>query len=94
VSGFKVAGKTGTAQVFEKGKGYSHSRYRSSFCGYLPADAPEFTCLVFLDEPHMANQKAMGGLVCAPVFSRVAERAAGYLGLVPEPEPIPFQLAK
>jgi len=95
VSGFKVAGKTGTAQVIEgPGKGYSHDRHRTSFCGYMPADAPEFTCLVMLDEPQTERGKDMGGLVCAPIFSRIAERAARYLGLTPEPEAVPFALAK
>lgn len=86
VSGFQVAGKTGTAQVLE-GKGYSHDRHRTSFVGFMPAEAPEFTCLVMLDDPQTARGQDMGGLVCAPIFSRVAEKAARYLGLAPKPEP-------
>ena len=92
VSGFQVAGKTGTAQVID-GKGYSHERHRTSFVGFMPADAPEFTCLVMLDEPQTARGQDMGGLVCAPIFSRIAEKSARYLGLAPRPEPNPFEAA-
>jgi cell division protein FtsI/penicillin-binding protein 2 len=95
VAGFKVAGKTGTAQVTEaKGGAYSHDHHRTSFIGFMPADAPEFTCLVMLDEPETEHGKDMGGLVCAPVFSRIAERAARYMGLTPDPEAAPFATAQ
>jgi cell division protein FtsI/penicillin-binding protein 2 len=91
VSGFKVAGKTGTAQVSEgKGKAYSHDRHRCSFVGFMPAEAPEFTCLVMIDEPETEHNKDMGGLVCAPIFSRIAEHAAQYLGLMAAPEASPY----
>ena len=89
VAGFKVGGKTGTAQVIE-GKGYSRDHHRTSFVGFLPAEAPEFTCLVMLDQPETEHNKDMGGLVCAPVFSRIAEHAARYLNLTPAPEATPF----
>jgi cell division protein FtsI (penicillin-binding protein 3)/stage V sporulation protein D (sporulation-specific penicillin-binding protein) len=91
VSGFKVGGKTGTAQVLEgQGKGYSHDRHRTSFVGFMPAEAPEFTCLVMIDEPETEHRKDMGGLVCAPIFSRIAERAARYMNLTPDPEATPY----
>jgi cell division protein FtsI/penicillin-binding protein 2 len=91
VSGFKVGGKTGTAQVLEgQGKGYSHDRHRTSFVGFMPAEAPEFTCLVMIDEPETEHKKDMGGLVCAPIFSRIAERAARYMNLTPDPEATPY----
>ena len=59
----------------------------------MPAEAPEFTCLVMLDEPETEHNKDMGGLVCAPIFSRIAERAARYMGLTPEPEATPYGAA-
>lgn len=92
VAGFKVGGKTGTAQVIE-GKGYSRDHHRVSFVGFLPAEAPEFTCIVMLDQPETEHNKDMAGLVSAPIFSRIAERAARYLGLTPEPEAAPFGAA-
>lgn len=84
VQGFKVAGKTGTAQVYVNGK-VSRDRHRASFVGFMPAEKPAFTCLVLVDEPQTARNQDMGGLVAAPVFARIAEQAAQYLGLEPEP---------
>lgn len=85
VAGFKVAGKTGTAQAIINKK-YSKTKHRTSFVGYLPADQPAFACLVMLDEPTTPPNQDMGGLVCAPIFSRIAEKAARYLGLPPDPD--------
>ena len=88
VKGFKVAGKTGTAQVYNSDGSVNHERHRVSFVGYLPADAPEFTCIVMLEQPVTAPKLDMGGLVAAPIFARIAERTARHLGLQPEPEPV------
>jgi cell division protein FtsI/penicillin-binding protein 2 len=84
VQGFKVAGKTGTAQVYVKGK-VSSERHRVSFVGFMPAEKPAFTCLVMVEEPQTPPNQDMGGLVAAPIFARIAEQAAQYLGLEPEP---------
>jgi cell division protein FtsI (penicillin-binding protein 3)/stage V sporulation protein D (sporulation-specific penicillin-binding protein) len=54
----------------------------------MPADAPEFTCIVMLEQPITAPKQDMGGLVAAPIFSRIAERTARYMGLQPELEPM------
>lgn len=89
VQGFKVAGKTGTAQVYVNGK-VSSERHRVSFVGFMPADKPAFTCLVMVEEPKTAHGQDMGGLVAAPIFARIAEQAAQYLGLEPDPAAKPF----
>jgi cell division protein FtsI/penicillin-binding protein 2 len=89
VQGFKVAGKTGTAQVYVNGK-VSSERHRVSFVGFMPADRPAFTCLVMVEEPKTPPGQDMGGLVAAPIFARIAEQAAQYLGLEPEPVTKPF----
>ena len=87
VSGFQVAGKTGTAQkVDPKGTGYLPGKYIVSFVGFLPADNPEFACLVMLDDAQTKTDQNYGGTVAAPIFSRIAEKAARYLNLTPEPE--------
>jgi cell division protein FtsI (penicillin-binding protein 3)/stage V sporulation protein D (sporulation-specific penicillin-binding protein) len=83
VPGFKVAGKTGTAQKAMPGGGYYENKYVASFCGYMPADDPAFVCLVLVDDPQVGPEMYYGGLVAAPVFSRIAERAARYLDLQP-----------
>lgn len=83
VSGFKVAGKTATAQMIDPETGrYNETHYVASFIGFVPADKPRLAIAVAIDEP-MAGTYA-GGSVAAPVFRRVAEMALGYLGVTPE----------
>jgi cell division protein FtsI (penicillin-binding protein 3)/stage V sporulation protein D (sporulation-specific penicillin-binding protein) len=86
VPGYKVAGKTGTAQRVALKGGYEPGKYVASFAGFMPADQPEFAAVVLLDDPKTKPHAYYGGLVAAPIFSRIAERAARYLNLVPTPE--------
>jgi cell division protein FtsI/penicillin-binding protein 2 len=90
VPGFRVAGKTGTAQKVDPRGGYFSGRYVTSFVGFMPADDPRFTLLVLLDDPIAKQGEAFGGTVAGPVFSRMAEKAARYLDLRPTEE-IPSQ---
>ncbi len=84
VAGFRVAGKTGTAQKIEAGTGRYSPRARiASFIGYLPADAPRAVILAVLDEPQSSQY---GGIVAAPVFAEIAAAAMERLG-VPAPAP-------
>ena len=83
VPGFRVAGKTGTAQKVDPRGGYMTGRYVTSFVGFMPADDPKFTLLVLLDDPTMKEGAAFGGTVAAPVFARIAEKTARYLDLQP-----------
>lgn len=64
---FKVAGKTGTAQIWSKA-GFA-SDYLVSFAGYFPADAPRYSMIVCIEK----GAPAYGGLHCCPVFKKVAE---------------------
>ncbi len=86
VPGFSVAGKTGTAQKTSPTGGYEHGRYVVSFAGFLPADKPELCALVLLDDPVPGSTPNYGGYIAAPVFSKIATRAARYLNLTPNPE--------
>ncbi len=86
VPGFKVAGKTGTAQKVSPNGGYERGKYIVSFAGFMPADKPEFVALVMFDEAVTQPGGNYGGLVAAPVFARIAEKAARYLNLEPSPE--------
>jgi cell division protein FtsI (penicillin-binding protein 3) len=79
VEGFKVAGKTGTAQKPVQGH-YSETDYMASFVGFLPADRPEIGMIVVMDEPQPLHT---GGTVSAPVFGEVAEQAVRYLCIMP-----------
>ena len=85
VSGFSVAGKTGTAQKVDPRGGYAAGEYIVSFVGYIPAEQPRFVCLIIVDDAKLTSGLNYGGLVAAPIFSRVAEKAARYLDLVPAP---------
>jgi cell division protein FtsI (penicillin-binding protein 3)/stage V sporulation protein D (sporulation-specific penicillin-binding protein) len=88
VRGFKVAGKTGTAQKPGPNGTYEHGKYVTSFIGFLPADKPEFVCLVMVDDANTKPNENYGGTVAAPVFAKIAERTAQHLDLIPDPAQI------
>ncbi len=90
VSGYLVAGKTGTARKAVRGV-YSSKNLMCSFAGMMPADDPAFVCLVVVDNPTTTEVKHGGGTIAAPVFSRVASRVAAAMQLAPT-EPIPSSL--
>ncbi len=69
---YKIAGKTGTAQVADGNKGYKAKRqYQSSFCGYFPADKPKYSMIVVINDP---KNGYYGALVAGPVFREIADR--------------------
>jgi len=74
ISAFKVAGKTGTAQMLVNGSYGTEGNhiYQSSFVGYFPADNPLYTCIVIINSP--SKGVYYGGLVSGPVFKEVAEK--------------------
>ncbi len=82
VDGYKVAGKTGTAQKVEGGV-YSPTKRIGSFVGFLPADRPEIAIVVAIDTPTEGSK--YGGIVAAPVFAEVGAFAMRYLGVPPDP---------
>lgn len=86
VPGFTIAGKTGTAQKVGPHGGYEKGKEVVSFCGYLPADHPEFVGLVVLDDAQTKPEQNYGGQVAGPIFSHIAEKAARYLDLEPHEE--------
>ena len=69
LSGFSAGGKTGTAQKFV-GRGYSRSKYISSFFGFGPLEDPVLAAIVVINEP---VGEYLGGLVAAPVFKEIME---------------------
>lgn len=74
LEGYRVGGKTGTAQKVGAG-GYMQGKYIASFVGFLPADAPELAMLVVIDEP---SGMYYGGQVAAPVFPALMKDAVDY----------------
>ena len=89
VAGYRVAGKTGTAQKPGPHGTYLPGKYVVSFVGFLPADAPEFVCLVMFNDARTKPGENYGGLVAGPVFANIARRAAKYMGLPPTPPEMP-----
>lgn len=83
VAGYRVGGKTGTAHKLENGR-YINS-YVASFVGFAPASDPRLIVAVMIDEPR--NGKYYGGLVAAPVFSKVTGAALHELN-VPNDAPL------
>ncbi|MFQ6607715.1 MAG: penicillin-binding protein [Fidelibacterota bacterium] len=71
LTGWKVAGKTGTAQKFIDGK-YSKFKFISSFAGFFPADDPQLVGVFVLDEPRKGLH--WGGFSAAPIFRNVMKR--------------------
>jgi cell division protein FtsI (penicillin-binding protein 3) len=84
LEGWRVAGKTGTAQKVDPFTGaYSESRRFSSFVGFAPADAPRVVVGIFVDEPK--GDVRFGGEIAAPAFREVVEYAMKTLGVPPAP---------
>jgi cell division protein FtsI (penicillin-binding protein 3) len=82
INGYKVAGKTATAQKTDPATGrYSLDRFIASFVGFVPADKPVIAIAVTLDEPMVEHA---GGAVAAPIFRRVARMALEARGLIPK----------
>ncbi len=79
---YAVAGKTGTAQVFDqKAKAYSSTKVIGSFVGFVPAEAPRLAILVVIDEP---KTEGWGGVVAAPVFRKVSEQVLRHMRIAPK----------
>ncbi len=72
---YKIAGKTGTAQIANDKYGYKQDgrvSYQASFVGYFPADNPVYSCIVVVNAP--TNSIYYGNLVAGPVFKEIADK--------------------
>jgi cell division protein FtsI (penicillin-binding protein 3) len=71
---FRIAGKTGTAQIASDKAGYKVNgvSYQASFVGYFPAGAPKYTCIVVVSSPSMRG--VYGNVVAGPVFREIADK--------------------
>lgn len=89
ISGYRVAGKTGTARKPQEQGGYEDEAgnylYVATFAGFVPAEDPELSIIVVLDEP---TSSIFGGEVSAPVFAQLGQYALARYGIAP-----PMQLA-
>jgi cell division protein FtsI (penicillin-binding protein 3) len=84
IAGYRVAGKTGTAQKFAAG-GYSHDKYLSIFAGMAPASSPHLAAVVIIDEP--TGDLYYGSDVAAPVFADVIAESLRLLAVPPDALP-------
>ncbi|MGI9383239.1 MAG: peptidoglycan D,D-transpeptidase FtsI family protein [Methyloligellaceae bacterium] len=89
--GYRVGGKTGTAEKVVNGR-YSRTALLTSLLGVFPADAPQYVVLVVLDEPQRVaetNGYATAGVNAAPTTKRIIERIGPMLGVMPRFERSP-----
>ncbi|MFJ3107253.1 MULTISPECIES: peptidoglycan D,D-transpeptidase FtsI family protein [Pseudomonas] len=83
VQGYHVGGKSGTARKpSATSKGYQSNSYRAMFAGFAPADEPKFVVVVMIDNP--TKHGFFGGLVSAPVFSKVMAHALRLYNIAPD----------
>lgn len=69
---YRVAGKTGTAQIATPSKGYDKTNYNASFVGYFPANNPKYSCIVVVSRP--STGKYYASSVAVPVFKEIADK--------------------
>jgi len=88
IPGYRIAGKTGTAQKVSKGgakkegSDYSADKYVVSFIGYAPVEDPKIVLFVLIDEPKVEN--AGGGSVAGPIFKEIMGQSLLHLGVHPD----------
>ena len=83
VPAYHVGGKSGTARKTSVGtKGYAENSYRSLFAGFGPMNDPRYAIVVVIDEPTKAGY--FGGLVSAPVFSKVMSGTLRLMNITPD----------
>lgn len=81
IPGYKVGGKTGTAQKYDENHQVIRDRHISSFIGFAPADDPQIVVLIVVDEPNVAVD--FGSIVAAPYVKKVLEESLQYMGVEP-----------
>ena len=72
-----IAGKTGTAQLFIPGHGYSGKHHRMTFVGYFPEDNPQYTCICMIEDPQFPYD---AGMDCGTAVRLIAEKTMAYTG--------------
>ena len=92
VPGFRVAGKTGTVKKLGARGGYTTSRYNAVFAGMAPASNPRLVMVVMIDEPSAGEY--YGGVVAAPVFSKVMQESLRILDIAPDRPLAPIMAAR
>ncbi|NEZ40462.1 penicillin-binding transpeptidase domain-containing protein [Paenibacillus alvei] len=84
IDGYRIAGKTGTAQKPAK-RGYKKGNWLISFVGYAPADNPKAVVAIVVDEPDLGGDFTLGGQVAMPAFRSIMLSTLQYMGIKPDP---------
>ena len=82
IPGYHIGGKSGTAKKTSGTGGYTQAAYRSFFAGVAPVNNPRIAAVVVVDEPTIGGY--YGGLVAAPVFSKVIAGALRLMNVEPD----------
>jgi cell division protein FtsI (penicillin-binding protein 3) len=86
IKGYRVAGKTGTAQIYDPvTNSYSSDAHIASFAGFVPADSPAFSMIVVIYEP---SGPYYGGEVAGPVFREISKQILQYLKVPQQKTPL------
>jgi penicillin-binding protein 2B len=82
MNGYRIAGKTGTAQIVEPGdKTYKEGQYLISFIGYAPVEDPQIMIAIISEEPDIGGDYHRGSDVWVPVFRKIMSQSLRYLGI-------------
>ncbi len=85
VKGYRIAGKTGTAQkIRDDSSGYMEGHYIASFCGFAPVENPQITVIVMIDDP---SGTYYGGQIAAPIAGDIFSQLFRYLNIAPSSVP-------
>jgi len=86
VKGYRIAGKTGTAEILSEQGEYLKDAHRSLFSGVAPASAPRLAIVVMVDDPK--GKSYYGGAVAAPVFAKIMKGALRMYNIAPDDLPL------
>lgn len=84
IEGYRIAGKTGTAQKVGSGGGYLSGDFILSFVGFVPLEKPQIILYIAVDGATKGSQ--WGSQICAPIFHRIMKDVLNYLGMQPREE--------
>lgn len=81
INDYRVAGKTGTANIVIPGKGYSPNTWVITFVGFAPVENPRLLVAVLADQPDLKSNYHYGGEVAAPVFKDIVQQSLRYMNV-------------
>lgn len=84
INGYRVAGKTGTANIVPEGaKAYSDDTWLISFAGIAPVEDPKIVLIILADQPELGGDFHKGSEVAPPMFKEIVSQTLNYMGIAP-----------